>query len=62
MAHAFSILDNAAQEWSGSVGDPTIIDYYVVTIMRWCALYPSKDQTWFNIAAYPTLNALAKSI
>ena len=62
MAHAFSILDDAAQEWSGSVDDPTIIDYYVVTMMRWCALYPSKDQTWFNIAAYPTLNALAKSI
>ena len=62
MAHAFSILDDAAREWSGREDAPTIIDYYLVTIMRWCALYPSKDQTWFNIAAYPTLNALAKSI
>lgn len=62
MAHAFSILDDAAREWSGREDAPTIIDYYLVTMMRWCALYPSKDQTWFNIAAYPTLNALAKSI
>lgn len=62
MAHAFSILDDAAPEWSDREDVPTIIDYYLVTMMRWCALYPSKDQTWFNIAAYPTLNALAKSI
>ena len=62
MAHAFSILDDAAQEWSGPSDAPTIMDYYVVTMMRWCTLYPSKDQTWFDIGAYPTLYALAKSI
>jgi glutathione S-transferase len=62
MAHAFSILDDAAQEWSGREGAPTIIDYYVVTIMRWCALYPPKDQTWFDLTAYPTLHALAQTI
>ena len=62
MAHAFSILEDAAQEWSGPVDAPTIMDYYVVTMMRWCTLYPSKDQTWFDIGAYPRLNALAKSI
>ena len=31
-------------------------------MVRWCALYPTKDQTWFNIGAYPTIYALAKSI
>ena len=62
IAHAFSILDDAAQEWSGPADAPTIMDYYVVTMMRWCVLYPSKNQTWFNIGAYPTLHALAKSI
>ena len=62
LAHAFSILDNTAHEWSGRKNAPTIMDYYVVTMMRWCALYPSMDQTWFDINAYPSLNALAKSI
>jgi len=62
LAHGFSILDHAAKDWSGHKDAPTIIDYYVVTMLRWCALYPSKDQTWFHIGAYPRLNALAQSI
>jgi glutathione S-transferase len=62
LAHGFLILDHAAQDWPGRKDAPTIIDHYVVTMMRWCALYPCKDQTWFDIGAYPRLNALAQSI
>ena len=34
---------------------------FVILIMV-ISFMASKDQSWFNIAAYPTLNALAKSI
>jgi glutathione S-transferase len=62
LAHAFTLLNDAAQEWSGSTGIPTVMDYYVATMMRWCVLYPSKDQTWFKMQRYPALHALAHSI
>jgi len=62
LAKSFSLLDGAISEWSGATGSPTIMDYYVVTMMRWCALYPNKDQTWFDIHAYPNLTTLAQSI
>ena len=62
LAHAFAILNDASNEWSGREAAPTIMDYYVITMMRWCALYPSKDQTWFEMSAYPTLQALAQAI
>jgi glutathione S-transferase len=62
MAQGFAMLNAALNEWSGNEMSPSIMDYYVVTLMRWCTLYPSKDQTWFDRKHYSNLDTLSKVI
>lgn len=39
---------------------PSVIDYYVVTCLRWLALYPKQGRAWFDIDRTPALRRLAE--
>ncbi len=41
---------------------PSILGYYVVTLLRWLALYPADRAGWFDLAAYPALHDLAAAL
>lgn len=57
-------LDRLAGEkhnWLGSA-TVTVLDLYVVTLLRWMALYPASGTKWFSLAETPHLHALASQI
>ena len=57
-------LDALAAEghsWFGSV-TVTVLDLYVVTLLRWMALYPASGTKWFSLANTPHLHDLAARI
>ena len=41
---------------------PSVLDYYIATLLRWCALYPRGGTGWFDIRAYPALWDLAEEL
>ncbi|WP_147103827.1 glutathione S-transferase family protein [Tateyamaria sp. syn59] len=41
---------------------PSILDCYMASIVRWCAIYPPGLTSWFDLAAYPALSRLAVQI
>ncbi len=41
---------------------PTILTYYIVTLLRWLALYPTDRRGWLDLSALPNLQALARSV
>lgn len=44
-------------------GDLTICDLYLAVLLRWSALYPVEaDRSWFDLARWRNLNALAQRI
>lgn len=54
----FEKLDDLAASKPGWLGaeTPTILDFYLVCCLRWCALYPSTyDRGWFSLARTPRL-------
>lgn len=60
---ALSLLD----QWETRRGDamvnaPTVLDYYIAAILRWCAIYPKGQTAWFDLADYPALSALAEDL
>ncbi|MBU2980846.1 glutathione S-transferase family protein [Lentibacter algarum] len=40
----------------------TVLDLYVVTLLRWMALYPASSTKWFSLNETPHLHALATRI
>lgn len=60
----FQVLNEIAagrKTWfNGST--PSILDLYVVTCLRWCALYPIDDDDWFTLTDTPALAELAHRI
>ncbi len=57
-------LDTLAAErhsWFGSA-TVSILDFYVVTLLRWMALYPASGSRWFALANTPHLHTLASQI
>lgn len=61
LPRSLSILDAAYAGWDRSE-HPWMLDYYVATILRWCALYGAAESGWFDLAQYPRLAAMAQSI
>lgn len=52
-----SLIDAADTTIGGDV--PTVLDCYLVAILRWMALYPADyDRSWFDLTRYPRLHAL----
>lgn len=54
------LLDDAARpgpDWL-SPAVPSILGYYVATLLRWLALYPADRAGWLDLAAFPALRAL----
>jgi len=47
--------------WFNGV-EPSILDHYAATCLRWMALYPVGRCGWFDISAFPTLENLAKRL
>jgi glutathione S-transferase len=46
-----------------SSADMTICDLYLAVLLRWPALYPvASDRSWFDLARWPNLHALARQI
>lgn len=46
-----------------SSADLTIFDLYLAVLLRWPALYPvAADRSWFDLARWPNLDALARRI
>lgn len=41
---------------------PSILDLYLAVMLRWLALYPVDDASWFDLARWPRLAALATRI
>ncbi len=41
---------------------PGALEFYLVCCLRWCALYPAGGTGWFDLAATPRLEALARSL
>lgn len=60
LPQALALMD----AWTARQGadDPTVIDYYLACLLRWCALYPAGDTGWFDLDAYPALQALAQTL
>ncbi|WP_299150321.1 glutathione S-transferase family protein [uncultured Tateyamaria sp.] len=50
----FSTLETTQTEAFGQ-RDITVIDLYVATMLRWCAIYGPQDRTWFSLADTPAL-------
>ncbi len=44
------------------VGAPDVLDYYIATLLRWCALYPAGQTAWFELQEYPGLLTLAQDL
>lgn len=45
-----------------SAAAPSVLSYYIVALLRWCALYPMGGTEWFDIGDYPFLCALAETL
>ncbi len=41
---------------------PGVLDFYLVVLLRWLALYPRQTAGWFDLAATPHLAALAQAV
>lgn len=64
VATHLSLLENAARPGSNGfdADSPTVLDYYIATCLRWCALYPKGHTGWFNLRRFPALHAMAKRL
>ena len=64
IARHVALLEDVAAErpdWL-SPEAPSVLGYYVVTLMRWLALYPADRAGWFDLAARPALHSLAAAL
>lgn len=59
MLRHYAILDAAASATPALFAPPSILAPYVCALMRWSVLYPEGQSRWFDIAAYPHLQAVA---
>ncbi|MCG7574202.1 glutathione S-transferase family protein [Phaeobacter sp. CNT1-3] len=60
-----TLLDNhindATPSYLGAAA-PSVLDYYVGYMLRWCALYPRTQSGWFRLSDYPRLAQLAATL
>lgn len=64
LCRSFDLLEVLAQEGHGWFCGKfvSIIDLYVVAMLRWSAIYPAGDTQWFSLARWPSLETLACNI
>lgn len=64
LPNALALLDDcyAARADEAPLTAPSVLDYYIATLLRWCALYPRGGTGWFDICAYPALWNLAEDL
>ena len=55
----FALLEAAAARHPRLFAPATPLGVYSMTLTRWSALYPPEAPRWFDLAAFPTLSALA---
>jgi glutathione S-transferase len=61
--HLSLLNDLAESNWAWLGQDqPSILDYYIATCLRWCALYPEIGHAWFDLARYPGLRRIAAKL
>lgn len=41
---------------------PSVLTFYLAALIRWLALYPTDTAGWFDLAAYPSLHAIAAAM
>lgn len=51
--------DLPGEAWCLPGAEPSILDCYLVAILRWCVLYPTCGPRWMNVTAIPRLMRLA---
>jgi glutathione S-transferase len=61
MLRHFALLDAAAARHPRLFAPATPLGTYAVTLTRWSALYPPQGPRWFDLAAFPALEALARA-
>ena len=65
LARDFATLEALAATKPSILGAeaPTVLDFYLVALLRWSALYPTDaDRSWFDLSRYPALQAIAVRI
>ncbi len=64
IARHIGLIEEAAQSrpsWL-SPHAPSVLGYYIATILRWLALYPTDRKGEFDLTDYPALQALASAL
>ncbi|SHI66563.1 glutathione S-transferase [Shimia gijangensis] len=64
LCRSFDLLEALSQddhEWFCGA-DVSVVDLYVVAMLRWSALYPAGDTDWFALSRWPSLAALTRRI
>lgn len=52
----------AARDGFGGADAPLATDLYLVVMLRWMALYPQDNRSWFDLSQWPALQTLAQGI
>jgi glutathione S-transferase len=61
VAHSLTLLETqalAGHNWFNAP-EPSILDYYVICLMRWAQIYPQGQTGWFDASNWPRLSELA---
>ena len=53
---------NAADTHAFGQDQPTVIDFYIAAMLRWCALYGPPDRAWFCLEDTPALAQLCRRV
>jgi glutathione S-transferase len=61
MLRHFALIEGAATRHPRLFAAASPLGVYAVTLTRWSALYPPGGPRWFDLAAFPTLLALARA-
>jgi glutathione S-transferase len=61
MLRHFALLDAAATQHPRLFAAASPLGVYTVTLTRWAALYPEHGPKWFDLAAFPALQSLARA-
>lgn len=59
MLRHFGLLETAAQAHPALFAAGRPLGVYTAVLTRWAALYPEDGRRWLDLAAFPTLSALA---
>ncbi len=57
----FALIDTVASAYPRLFAPAAPLGAYTVALTRWAALYPAEGTRWFELTAFPTLQALAQA-